>query len=438
MFEQLVDQLKSADAAERREAIIGLGKLADPRALSHLAQVYKTDSDPALRELAAKAGRHINKLSKAATPDVARESPAEATPARRLPDILAAYTKPPEPEAVAESASKTAEVSRPPRSNLPDILSAYTKPAAPPLSTPTPAPPTLPVKAEPPEIELPPIRPVSPQRRETARRRLNNAFAYKLKDDDHNAMVELAKALSLDPELRDDNSAQGLAASLVGGNGKDSLKIIMQRVAAEPPKPKAKAFDAEVLDVAIAALVLFGVTAVFSLILIYLIAGAVLAILPKLAQSEPDVAALQTALANLRLQDILPEVLRQAFLTMASTLFQIIIIYGVGTFMGGTGVVTRFLSILMFVSAAIYVLLSVALGALIIGISSGRLSTLVTTSQIALLLVIVSLLGGFVAEVYLTARIQKFSLAKAFGSVLVGSAAAGFIAGLLGLFNVQA
>lgn len=52
-------RLQSSDPAVRRQAIIALGKSGDSRALPLLAQAYKTDPDPSLRELARKAGRHI-------------------------------------------------------------------------------------------------------------------------------------------------------------------------------------------------------------------------------------------------------------------------------------------------------------------------------------------------------------------------------------------
>jgi hypothetical protein len=58
--------LKSEDANQRRNAIISLGKSGDKQALPPLAHIYKTDPDPALRELALKAGRYIQK--QAATP----------------------------------------------------------------------------------------------------------------------------------------------------------------------------------------------------------------------------------------------------------------------------------------------------------------------------------------------------------------------------------
>lgn len=59
MINQYVQQLHSSDARVRREAIIALGKSNDPSALSALADSYRSDPDPSLRELALKAGRYL-------------------------------------------------------------------------------------------------------------------------------------------------------------------------------------------------------------------------------------------------------------------------------------------------------------------------------------------------------------------------------------------
>src|SRR5687768_8648079 len=60
-IETYVKALKSDDPQKRRQAIVALGKSGDQRALKPLAETYKNDSDPQLRELALKAGRHLRK-----------------------------------------------------------------------------------------------------------------------------------------------------------------------------------------------------------------------------------------------------------------------------------------------------------------------------------------------------------------------------------------
>ncbi len=75
MFDQYLEQLASPDVSERRQAIIALGKSADPRALAPLANIYKNDPDPTLRELALKAGRYLKGLT-ASMPSAATSSSA--------------------------------------------------------------------------------------------------------------------------------------------------------------------------------------------------------------------------------------------------------------------------------------------------------------------------------------------------------------------------
>ena len=65
MLEQYLEQLNSPDAAKRREAVIWIGRNGDPRALKHLAVVFKNDPDPAIRELAGKAGHALEVIAQA-------------------------------------------------------------------------------------------------------------------------------------------------------------------------------------------------------------------------------------------------------------------------------------------------------------------------------------------------------------------------------------
>lgn len=81
MDPQLVDQLHNADPAVRRKAIIALGRSKDLTALSELAQVYRADPVPELRELARQAGRYIQQENRPAPEPVASPPDAELEPA---------------------------------------------------------------------------------------------------------------------------------------------------------------------------------------------------------------------------------------------------------------------------------------------------------------------------------------------------------------------
>ena len=72
---EYIDMLENSNPDLRKKAIVALGKAGDKRALPALAQVYKSDPDSALRELARKAGRHIQKMNSAPAPEPFTTSP---------------------------------------------------------------------------------------------------------------------------------------------------------------------------------------------------------------------------------------------------------------------------------------------------------------------------------------------------------------------------
>lgn len=82
MLDEQLQQLHSPDPDQRRQAITALANSKDAAALAPLAAVYRSDPDPALRELALKAGRYLRQhaplpaapgtaaaISEAASPD---------------------------------------------------------------------------------------------------------------------------------------------------------------------------------------------------------------------------------------------------------------------------------------------------------------------------------------------------------------------------------
>ncbi len=80
MIEQWIQQLKNPDPEQRRQAIIALANTRDPAALAPLAAVYRGDPDPALRDMALKAGRYIQQESEkagTATPSSSAVSPPQ-------------------------------------------------------------------------------------------------------------------------------------------------------------------------------------------------------------------------------------------------------------------------------------------------------------------------------------------------------------------------
>jgi hypothetical protein len=93
-IQHYLDILRSADPARRREAIIALGKSGDKRALKPLSEIYKNDPDESLRELALRAGRHIQKKVTAAVADSGTlsyertDKPASESEGGEVPDWM--------------------------------------------------------------------------------------------------------------------------------------------------------------------------------------------------------------------------------------------------------------------------------------------------------------------------------------------------------------
>lgn len=76
MWQDYLEQLRSPDPEIRRQAIIAIGRQKDPAALGPLADIYRNDPDPGLRELAYKAGRYIRNSGSETSEPVSPSSPS--------------------------------------------------------------------------------------------------------------------------------------------------------------------------------------------------------------------------------------------------------------------------------------------------------------------------------------------------------------------------
>lgn len=396
MFERYLEQLNSSEAAQRREAIIALGKLGDPRALPHLAQRYKVEPDAALRDLIAKAGRHIQQVAAqtSATPPSAPAQP----PAEDLPD--------PEPELFVPL-----PVERPSR----PVLAQKEKP-----------------KQSPEPKPEPPPKPVTERDRQRAKEFLQRAYGYRANGDMTRATLMLARALRTDPDLEHQPGVQGLALALVGGDGKNSIALVLE--AAEQIEVKAPAFDRELIDVAVAAAALFVMIVVFSIVTFYGLTILSIQITALILREPVDLVALQSELASYALQVVLPEAARNTSVTLLSTVLNLMIVYWVGTQMGGTGSIVRYLKVMLGLYVVFYLLLSLGLGMLVYSAFNPSLAEALTSTG---LLTIGSTVFFFlVGQVYLTCRVQEFNIANGLISVVVGGIAAGIFFNVLGLAGI--
>lgn len=126
MIDQLIAQLKHRDPERRRQAIIALGKSRNMTAIRPLAEVFKNDPSPELRELARKAAQYIraqNSDSAAPAPPPPPPSPPPqptispfTTLDDDLPDPLSFRLPQEPPPRTTRSASAGAEPEKPRRS----------------------------------------------------------------------------------------------------------------------------------------------------------------------------------------------------------------------------------------------------------------------------------------------------------------------------------
>lgn len=86
-FDQLIQQLQSPDPDQRREAIMALANTKNRAALQPLAALYRSDPDPALRDLALKAGRYIQQTAGPAESAEPPQEEGEPTVSKRDEEI---------------------------------------------------------------------------------------------------------------------------------------------------------------------------------------------------------------------------------------------------------------------------------------------------------------------------------------------------------------
>jgi hypothetical protein len=167
MLDDPIQQLDSTDPAQRRRAIIALANSGDPAALKPLAAVYRTDPDPAIRELALKAGRYIKQV----TGDKAANQP---------------------PDAVTVQATGAA------------AIDLGTAPQA-----------------------VPREQIVSARDAELAKNYLDSATTHHLEGDKARAIENLGKALSLNPDLRKESFTANLIMTLTGRSVQEAMPILV-------------------------------------------------------------------------------------------------------------------------------------------------------------------------------------------------------------------
>jgi hypothetical protein len=421
MFEQWLAQLQHSDPAKRREAIIALGKLADPGALPHLAQRYKVESEPALRDLIVRAGKHIQQVAAERKRESQAAKLAAATPVKlRTPSA--------EPSAPVVAFSDTLDTAAsrslapsPSDDDMPEPEMFY------PLRD------EAPVRVEP-KVERArqsAQKPVSERDRERAQELLKSAFAYKTSGDSQRAILMLARALQRDPDIAQRRDVQGLAYALIGGDKRKATELVLE--AAKRVKVNAPLFDSEIFEVVLAAVVLFLMVIVFNVASFYGSSTLGLLIESFLFGVSFDSAEIQRELAEYAVQVVVPSALESTPLTLLGTVFNLMIVYWIGTIFGGTGSVIRYLKVMLSLYVVFYLLLSIGLGMMVFGVLNPSAESLIQFGPITL---VGAVLLFIVGQVYLTTRVQEFSFVNAIASVIAGGILTGIVVRVLQSFGV--
>jgi hypothetical protein len=401
MFEKYLQYLRSIDSDIRREAIIALGKSGDPRALSALAYVYQTDPDPALRELAAKAGRYIQRT--------APNRPADGSAPAPSPDSL-----------WPGWASPGGKPDAPPPPWQPSWQAALTRQEEAP---------TEPESFEEPE----PVRYVSPQRRQIGRGQLNQAFTYMTIGDEERALAELAKAVGTDPALASDQSARTLAADLMGEAPQKAMAALLKKIEAgefdssRPVRfPLFAEFNRRMLVLVIEVPLLFFGLMLFIIAYSFRIRNSV---------TMPDMDFILPSLLSSINGSLLERAIPITFASVVSVLFFVCIVYVVGIFAGGTGPFFRFLTTMIGVQIMVCTIMGIGMLVVpfVVAVPTGEPGQYLAKLNLGW-----TFIGGLwmlIAESYFAGRAHNFDLHKGGMIIIVGAAATSILGGFFGLFR---
>lgn len=226
MSQNIFALLKSDDPAQRRQAIITLGKSGDARAIPYLADAFRTDPDPQLRELAKKAGRYIQQQTaqqEAAAPQAPSPPPSEPSPQPEpgliVPDVPLYEME--DAEHLTDEEREAYEAGWLDMSRLKDDVTYGSGTSI--------------------EVE------VSQRDREKAKTAYDRAMDLHFKGEMAEAVIELSKSLELNPNLARDRLIGNLAHALTGLDVEDAVKMIQDeerrdmlitRLGGTPPSQK--------------------------------------------------------------------------------------------------------------------------------------------------------------------------------------------------------
>jgi hypothetical protein len=393
MIEQHIQQLMDDDPAKRRAAIIALGRTGDPQALGPLADAANSDPDPELRDLAIKAQRYIHKK---------QTESVTATSGATITALIA------QPTAGSDGTAPEEIVVTPP-----------------------------PLRKE-----------LTYRERQLAKGYLDQAIGFRISGEPDKALDALVAAVRTNPELADDSLAYNLAPELTGIGENDAAMAHVLQLAREPKKGgrggqvgKVSFSSNDMLVLILELVILFAVSVVFAMIL-----QNMLSRLFDGGMAVRGSARLSNPFRGMTNQQLLLNAASYAFASTMTTMLGNVIVYTVGTFMGGVGEVPKVLSAMLSVQIVTNIL-AVAAFAIFQSNSAALTRLLSTTSRtaasaaaqsvagpllLAAGLIFLAGFGGWIAMAVLIARAHQVNVFKGFAIVFMGGVAQSCIFSLLG------
>ncbi len=427
MIDTYIQQLASADAGKRREAIIALGKAGDPRALPPLLNIYKTDPDPALRELALKAGRHIKQLQSAQ--QSAPAQPATQVPPTSRPASTSAVRQAAPPRDLLEEEPVFEALPVTPKSSLPATL-----PAA---QTYTPAF----IEEAPPSIVEPVKRKIASENdKRLAQGKLDAAIGFRMQGNTEKALAELIAALHVDPDIATQPLAINLAAELTGIKPpNEAMASIVQQAEAVPERRNMQnimaASSGALTDPALIGLVLdILILTVITLLFMIVVAAGVSNYVDEALKTQTYTSAVPftnpfrsaTAIAV-----VLGLGVASIFVTLTSVLRNGIT-YVVGTFMGGAGEMFKFLSATTRFQSIIFVPITIAFALAFVAPSIPAFKSAAgPLAAVGGVILVLTSLAAFIGYIIVVARAHEVNFWKGLVIVFVGGVAQNCILYLL-------
>lgn len=184
MADPILALLQHEDAAQRKRGIAAAAKSGDSRYLKALAQLYKSETNEELRQLARRAGAYLKQQA---------DQAAQAAPPAADPEYLHEATM----NALRGDAMEAVQRARQERAaEAPPPVSTSRRPA--------------PSTAE----------------KEQAQVYYDNAFDLHMKGNNARAVLELGTAFHLNPAFANDKTAVALAAELTGLPHAEAVRVI--------------------------------------------------------------------------------------------------------------------------------------------------------------------------------------------------------------------